>query len=221
MKLAIKASLFKTIIFVPWFTWQTIALANVEQPEISQLFDRTGIKMVTPAGKFPRWEDMLKRWSITNGLTPNDCKPGFFNYCQYNELVSLANELTKTEPYIQLQKIHHFVNRIRYMNDFRLYGKTDYWAIPQEFFEHAMGDCEDYSITKYYVLKKLGFPVQNLRIVIVKDINLDIYHAVLAVRNQDEEYILDNRLLAVAKSQDLNHYQPIYAINEENWWLYD
>lgn len=221
MKLANKASLINPITLVLLLAWHAIALANVIQPETYQLFERSGVKMMTPAGKFPRWEDMLHRWSLSEGLTTNDCKTSFFNYCQYNELVSLTNELVQTEPYDQLKKIHTFVNRIRYMTDFRIYGKSDYWAIPQEFLGHALGDCEDYSITKYYVLKKLGFPVQNLRIVIVKDINLNIYHAVLAVKNQENEYILDNRLQAIAKPQDLNHYQPIYAINEENWWLYN
>ena len=83
------------------------------------------------------------------------------------------------------------------------------------------GDCEDYSITKYISLKRLGVPETAMRIVILQDNNLGgIMHAVLHVRVSGKNYILDNQSSSVTAEEDIFHYRPIYAINRSAWWTY-
>lgn len=95
----------------------------------------------------------------------------------------------------------------------------DYWAIIKEFLQNN-GDCEDYAITKFYSLRKLGFDNDQLRIVILQDTNLNVAHAVLAVFSADDIVILDNQVTPILSHNDIKHYTPLYSINEKGWWLH-
>jgi predicted transglutaminase-like cysteine proteinase len=53
-------------------------------------------------------------------------------------------------------------------DDMSVWGQSDYWATPAELIGQGRGDCEDFSIAKYYSLIELGIPVSKLRLVYVK-----------------------------------------------------
>ena len=119
----------------------------------------------------------------------------------------------------QLKLVNQFFNRWPYRLDLETYNQSDYWATPKEFMQLS-GDCEDYSISKYFALRQLGYPAENLRIVIVKDSIRNVGHAVLAIYQTDQVYILDN-LSDLILPQDLySHYQPQYSVNEEYRWAH-
>ena len=46
------------------------------------------------------------------------------------------------------------------------------------------GDCEDYASAKYFMLRGLGFPAEDMRIVITYERKLRGYHAVLAIQRK-------------------------------------
>jgi len=119
----------------------------------------------------------------------------------------------------QIRSINSFINIRRYIIDPVNWGLPDYWATPQEFFRKD-GDCEDYAITKYILLKKLGFSVDSMRIVIVQDENLKVAHAVLAVYVEDDILVLDNQFNRPLSHTKIHHYRPVYSINETSWWLH-
>jgi len=55
-----------------------------------------------------------------------------------------------------LTEVNRFFNQLLFIDDIKLWGMKDYWAIPQEFLGAAGGDCEDYSISKYFTLLELN-----------------------------------------------------------------
>lgn len=59
--------------------------------------------------------------------------------------------------------------------------------------EPAIGDCEDYAVTKLARLLAAGFPRSALRLVIARIAASGTYHAVLAVETDRGTLILDNR----------------------------
>jgi predicted transglutaminase-like cysteine proteinase len=59
-----------------------------------------------------------------------------------------------------------------------------------------------------------------MRIVVVDDLNLRIPHAILVVYLGERAYILDNQISRVVPAEVVNHYKPIYSINEQAWWLH-
>ena len=127
-------------------------------------------------------------------------------------------DLIKNEPkFDQIKAVNNFMNKSRYIQDKKNWGKKDYWAAPGEFLA-KFGDCEDYAIAKYMALKYLGFDTNKMRIAAVKDMNLKVGHAILAVYFQNRIVILDNQIKVVADSRKIRHYNPVYSINEHNWW---
>ena len=115
--------------------------------------------------------------------------------------------------------VNKMINKTRYINDNRNWGKSDYWATPVEFFTKG-GDCEDYAIAKYASLRALGVPENRMRIAIVQDMVKNIPHAVLVVYGDDGAYILDNQSQAMKYAADIKTYKPIFSINRTAWWLH-
>jgi predicted transglutaminase-like cysteine proteinase len=119
----------------------------------------------------------------------------------------------------QLKAVNSYFNRWPYSLDIDVYGVSDYWATPGEFLKLS-GDCEDYSITKYYALRKLGFAIDDMRIVLLKDNIRNISHAILAVNLDGQSYVLDNVSDLVLSHLKYEHYVPQYSVNEIYRWAH-
>lgn len=119
----------------------------------------------------------------------------------------------------QLKMVNRFFNRWPYRVDAETYGVSDYWATPDEFLKFS-GDCEDYSIVKYYALRKLGFSVDDMRIVLLEDTIRNVCHSVLAVKLNGEIYVLDNLTDLVLSHQKYKQYVPKYSVNEYHRWVH-
>ena len=72
------------------------------------------------------------------------------------------------------------------MNDIDIYGKDEVWAYPD-----TVGDCEDYVLLKRRQLAAAGIPLSNLLITVVRKPDGE-GHAVLTVRTDKGDFILDN-----------------------------
>ncbi|WP_306146222.1 transglutaminase-like cysteine peptidase [Roseibium sp. MMSF_3412] len=93
----------------------------------------------------------------------------------------------------QLIAINAEVNRrVRPMTDDDLFGKVEHWSYPV----NGYGDCEEYVLEKQRVLIKAGWPKSALLITVAKDID-NAGHAVLTVRTDHGDMILDNQVEAV------------------------
>ncbi len=120
---------------------------------------------------------------------------------------------------VQLNAINQWANAKPYVEDYVNWKVPDYWATPGEFIARG-GDCEDYAIFKYFSLVRLGLSPDDLRIVIVNDANLKVFHAVLAVRAEGTVWMLDNQLPQVVPMDVAVHYVPVYSLNEHGWWVH-
>lgn len=122
-------------------------------------------------------------------------------------------------PRAQMDAVNRFFNQWPYRLDIERFGVSDYWAAPEEFLSLS-GDCEDYSIVKYFALKQLGFAGRDMRIVVVKDRIRNVGHAVLAVYIGQTAYILDNLSNLVLPHEAYRHYLPQYSVNEAHCWAH-
>ncbi len=109
-------------------------------------------------------------------------------------------------------------NRVPFVADEVHWRVEDYWATPVEMFSSNGGDCEDFSIAKYYALKELGIPVNRLRIVYVKATRLNQAHMVLAYYPEPdaEPFILDNLEQQVSRASERPDLVPVYSFNDED-----
>jgi len=76
---------------------------------------------------------------------------------------SLLDKLRDASDIKKLNVVNTWVNQIPYKSDKKVYGVSDYWATLYEFVGKNRGDCEDYTITKYYILKELGIDPNRLK----------------------------------------------------------
>jgi predicted transglutaminase-like cysteine proteinase len=81
---------------------------------------------------------------------------------------------------------------IRPMTDQDHWGVPDRWDIPTD----GAGDCEDYQLLKRKLLAEAGLPRRALRMTVVIDEKYE-GHAVLMVRTDRGDFILDNKTNAV------------------------
>jgi predicted transglutaminase-like cysteine proteinase len=121
----------------------------------------------------------------------------------------------------KLQAVNQFFNQVRFLNDIDHWKQEDYWATPLEFLISNGGDCEDFSIAKYYTLKELGVDISKMSIAYVKAIELNQAHMVLTYYETPSAIplVLDNLISAIKtadKRPDLVH---VYSFNGDNLWL--
>lgn len=121
----------------------------------------------------------------------------------------------------KLEEVNNFFNQVRFIDDIIHWKKKDYWATPVEFLISNGGDCEDFSIAKYYTLKELGVPVKKMNIAYVKALSFNQAHMVLTYYSNPKSVplVLDNinkKILPASKRPDLAH---VYSFNGDNLWL--
>ena len=114
-----------------------------------------------------------------------------------------------------------FFNQLSWVSDLDHWGQDDYWATPVEMLATNGGDCEDFSIAKYFTLSEVGVALEKLRITYVKTLEYNRAHMVLAYypSPEAEPWILDNinkTLLPASQRPDLI---PIYSFNGLGLWL--
>jgi len=167
---------------------------------------------------FKKWNKALKRYSRESAKNiKGSCKSTEFNKCHYETWMKFLDRIRDKAPLVQLKAVNKYMNRAKYILDITNWGVKDYWASPGEFFAR-FGDCEDYAIAKYMSLKRLGFKLNQLRVVALRDLNLKIGHAVLVVFLDGKTYVLDNQIKRVVEAKTIRHYQPVFSINDKNWW---
>jgi predicted transglutaminase-like cysteine proteinase len=164
------------------------------------------------------WMSMLKRWA--NG-TP--CAES--STCTTKGWQGLVAQVKAAgDPMTQIKLANSLMNNPAqhpYIEDINNWGQTEYWATAYQFLRKS-GDCEDFSIAKYMLLKAAGYPVENMRIVAVRIRSLGgIGHAILVVYQGNSALVLDNRVAPVMQeSLERNEYQPAISMNEQFWWVH-
>lgn len=121
----------------------------------------------------------------------------------------------------KLVSVNEFFNSFDYVEDKFLWGKDDFWATLPETLTKSGGDCEDVSIAKFFTLRHLNIPEDNLRITYVISLKAGKPHMVLTFSPEftQEPIVLDtmnNYLFTVSKRPDL---VPVYSFNTSGYWL--
>ncbi len=120
-----------------------------------------------------------------------------------------------------LVEVNRMLNRIQFVDDQKHWGEADYWATPAESVASNGGDCEDFTIAKYFLLKELGVPISRLRMTYVKALKLNQAHMVLAYypRPDADPLVLDNLEETVRPASQRTDLVPVYSFNDEEVWI--
>ena len=94
-----------------------------------------------------------------------------------------------TRAWAELKRINVAVNTsVKPMTDMDHWGVVERWNYPDD----GYGDCEDYALQKRKLLMAVGWPREALLMTVVRDQNGN-GHAILTVKTDRGEYILDNQ----------------------------
>ena len=124
-------------------------------------------------------------------------------------------------PRDKLELVNNFFNQLAFVKDSELWGQEDYWATPLQMLSSNGGDCEDFSIAKYFTLRKMGIPEEHMRLTYVKALQLDQAHMVLTYfpSPDAEPLVLDNLVTAIRPSSERTDLLPVYSFNGNGLWL--
>jgi predicted transglutaminase-like cysteine proteinase len=136
-------------------------------------------------------------------------------------LNALLQELADKDVKQQLREVNRFFNQFQYKEDIEIWGQKDYWATPEEFIGLNRGDCEDFVVAKYFVLRALGVPDEQLYLTYVKAVRKNVAHMVLSYFSTPKSVplILDNynqKILPATQRRDL---LPVYSFNAGSLFL--
>jgi predicted transglutaminase-like cysteine proteinase len=130
-----------------------------------------------------------------------DCRPG----PRFADRIQLT-----AAKYRQIEEVNAAVNtEIAPVTDLELYGKAEVWTYPT-----TKCDCEDYVLLKRRILIERGFPESTLLITVVRDENNE-GHAVLTVRTDAGDFVLDNKRRDIVRWAD-TPYTFIKRQSEKN-----
>ena len=121
---------------------------------------------------------------------------------------------------VKLKVVNQFFNKLEFIDDQKMWGQADYWATPVEFLGRGGGDCEDFSIAKYFTLRELNMPQEQLRLTYVKTRKLQQAHMVVSYykKPEAEPLILDNLDKKIKPARLRRDLIPAYSFNGDNLW---
>lgn len=142
----------------------------------------------------------------------------------WQDMMHMAKTMSEQD---KIQRVNEFFNRrIQFGEDQAIWGENDYWATPLELMGRGAGDCEDFSIAKYFSLRDLGVPEERLRITYVKarigGPRSDVMQAHMILGYYEdplgEPMILDNLITEVRPASRRGDLTPVFSFNGEGVW---
>jgi predicted transglutaminase-like cysteine proteinase len=193
------------------------------RPRHPPIFNTREIHSVNVA-QFTNWTDMLARWQRDQSAAAT-CPAGgappiaAATPCVPAEWRELVQELNGLPRRTLLQRVNTALNRHPYTTSIENWGVANHWETPYEFLRRS-GQCQDYAIAKFMLLRALGVPNEDLRIVVLRDVQRGLDHAVVVAYVDGEALMLDSLREAVVPVDEVGAYRPYYSINETGWWLH-
>jgi predicted transglutaminase-like cysteine proteinase len=158
----------------------TLSLSALVNPASQAAPKRDVIPAVTTISMPSGIANAPMGWNQICISNPEDCKV---------PVLEPANLTLTHESWALLNKINRSVNTtIEQVEDLDHYGVVELWAYPDD----GKGDCEDLQLLKRRMLMENGVPRQALLMTVVRDEH-GAGHAVLTVRTDRGDFILDNK----------------------------
>lgn len=147
------------------------------------------------------------------------------SYQHIQRLRTLADQLQAAGDLSKVSQVNDFVNQnVLFVDDRDLWNMEDYWATPLETLGRGAGDCEDFSIAKYMLLKKMGIAPDKLRLTYVRakmrrgNIRPHMVVAYYPVPEGDP-LILDNLTFELLPASSRADLFPIFSFNEAGMFM--
>ncbi len=147
---------------------------------------------------------------------------GWIEFCaenprECNVAPSMPRDVVlNTKAWKDLARVNKWVNEtIKPITDVDQWGVVERWSYP----DTGRGDCEDYVLLKRRMLIQAGWPREALLITVVRERNGD-GHAVLTVKTDKGEFILDNQHPDIMLWSDTSYrFVKRQSQHDQNVWI--
>ncbi|TPP03698.1 transglutaminase-like cysteine peptidase [Rhizobium glycinendophyticum] len=149
-------------------------------------------------------------WGRTRTASPAPLQMQLFCLQNPQDCKASKSKLVSYTP--RVQKLLHMVNASVNASIIPRNEKIDVWSINPRY-----GDCDDYVMTKRHRLIKAGIPASALRVAMVRT-RWGEGHAVLLVKTDAGEYVLDNlKKTVVQRKRTAYSYVSVSGSNALAW----
>jgi predicted transglutaminase-like cysteine proteinase len=220
-EVSVWAVLITCLATMPSFAAQT--LATVSSPNsnhgYTQQSDLFGAREIYSSNlsEIPQWKDMLVRRAAEINEAQHVCTSPGDRDCIPEEWESLVEQIRGRDLREQIEIANDAMNQHPYIRTVKNWHRAMYWETPFQFLRYG-GQCQDYAIAKYELLRAAGVPADLMRMVVLHDDISGIDHAVLIVYVDRQTLILDNQRPDIVPTRAVPYYHPYYSINENGWW---
>ena len=120
------------------------------------------------------------------------------------------------KAWTDLVRINKWVNdNVKPMTDMDHWGVVEKWSYPDD----GYGDCEDYALLKRRMLMEAGWPREALLMTVVRERNGN-GHAVLTVKTDKGEFVLDNQEERILLWSETNYrFVKRQSQSDPNRWV--
>lgn len=155
---------------------------------------------------------MDQKWqAVRNGRIPA-------GDASLRQMISRTRALSRED---QVAAVNSWVNHhLAYVSDQALNGQSDRWSSASQSLSSGRGDCEDFAIAKYQILRELGVAEQDIYLVIGRDRAVRADHAVIAVRVGGSFRIMDNVTDRILGDDELPDFLPTFSFSSSRTWLH-
>ena len=137
------------------------------------------------------------------------------------KLLAIVDAAKGRDGRARLGEVNRAINlAVKATSDLMQYGRIDVWSPPLAMLARGAGDCEDYAIAKFVLLRLAGVPPEDIRIVVMHDTVHGEDHAVAAARLDGHWLTLDNRRMAMVEDTDVRSYRPTFVIDQSTVMRY-
>ncbi|GEO17932.1 transglutaminase-like cysteine peptidase [Microvirga aerophila] len=171
------------------------SLKSLTWPEPTEAILSDGL-----AGPTPAWAEFCK-------AQPQECAVDVSE----PEVLALSQDLWLTMGEVN-ERVNHTILAV---TDLDHWGVVDRWDYPDD----GLGDCEDIQLLKRKLLIKAGLPRRALRMTVALD-EQGAGHAVLMVRTNHGDFILDNKRDAVLAWQQTGYHYVKREGDDSSAWIW-
>ena len=147
---------------------------------------------------------------------------GWVEFCNEHpkECATTASEprdvVLTSKVWKDLVRVNRWVNeQIKPVTDMDHWGVVERWSYPDD----GQGDCEDYVLLKRRMLMEAGWPRGALLITLVRSDGFEA-HAVLMIKTDRGEFILDNRTPAILlRTETAYRFLKRQSQTDPNIWI--
>ncbi|MBB3234595.1 transglutaminase-like cysteine peptidase [Phyllobacterium endophyticum] len=172
-----------------------LLMCMTAQADSSAAFMKTGGRTSQPIGHY----EFCQSYKSECNIRSSDRGPAALTPKIWNLMLQINNQVnTQIQP----------------ATDMDIWGKAEVWSYPT-----SVGDCEDYVLLKRKLLNESGVPISDLLITVVRQMNGE-GHAVLTVRTDRGDYVLDNLEPRIKLWNETNYdYLKRQAANNTGAWV--